>query len=169
VTARRLLLWPAGALAALLLIVVGIGAALPAAHHVTRSATIAAPPPVVFSLVTDVARYPQWRTGVDTVMGAMSGADVARFREVGDDGDILYAVVEAKPYERYVTRIANEDELPFGGSWTFVLKPVEGGTELQITEDGVVKNPVYRFVSRFIMGHDATIERYLADVKRKLG
>ena len=168
-TVRRLLLWVVGVLVALVLVVFGVGAALPAEHHVTRAATIAASPPVVFSLITEVARYPEWRTGIERVEGELSGVDVARYREVGNAGDILYAVEEAKPYERYVTRIANDDELPFGGRWTFVLKPVDGGTELEITEDGVVKNPFYRFVSRFLMGHDTSIERYLADVRRKLG
>jgi hypothetical protein len=38
------------------------------------------------------------------------------------------------------------------------------GTELTITENGEVYNPLFRFVSRFIMGHAATIEKYQRDV-----
>jgi hypothetical protein len=32
---------------------------------------------------------------------------------------------------------------------------------VQITEDGEVYNPVFRFVSRFILGHTRTMDFYL--------
>jgi hypothetical protein len=39
---------------------------------------------------------------------------------------------------------------------------------LRITEDGEVYNPVFRFVSRFVMGHTATMDKYLADVGKAI-
>ena len=36
-----------------------------------------------------------------------------------------------------------------------------------IVERGEVSNPVFRFVSRFVMGHARTIEDYLNDLARK--
>jgi hypothetical protein len=63
-----------------------------------------------------------------------------------------------------VGRIADSN-LPFGGSWTYELAPAgDGETTLRITEDGEVYNPIVRFVSRFVMGHDATIKQYLSAV-----
>jgi len=38
------------------------------------------------------------------------------------------------------------------------------GTLLTITEDDEVYNPIYRFVSRFIIGHTQTIDSYLNDL-----
>ena len=67
---------------------------------------------------------------------------------------------------RLVTRIADTG-LPFGGQWTYELVPDGEGTRLTITEDGEVYNPLFRFVSRFVMGHTATIERYLDDVEKR--
>jgi hypothetical protein len=86
-------------------------------------------------------------------------------------------VLEAPPPQqmtpgRHVRKIVNDD-LPFGGVWEYSLEPVatgsESGCKLSITERGEVKNPVFRFVSRFIMGHAATIEGYLKDLARKFG
>jgi hypothetical protein len=92
-----------------------------------------------------------------------------RFREVSGDGTITFEVTEAVPNQRVVTRIVDRN-LPFGGSWTYELLPAsEGGTTLRITEDGEVYNPLFRFVSRYVMGHEATIDRYLRDVGAKLG
>jgi hypothetical protein len=46
----------------------------------------------------------------------------------------------------------------------------EGGkTTVSITEDGDVYNPVFRFVSRFFIGHEATITTYLANLQKAAG
>jgi hypothetical protein len=65
-------------------------------------------------------------------------------------------------------RIASDD-LPFGGTWTYEIAAAEGGATLRITEDGFVKNAFFRFMSRFIFGHTATIEQYLKDLGKKFG
>ncbi len=44
------------------------------------------------------------------------------------------------------------------------LAAAAGGTRVRVTEDGEVYNPLFRFVSRFIMGHTATMDRYLDDL-----
>jgi hypothetical protein len=77
-------------------------------------------------------------------------------------------VASVEPNKRLVTRIA-DPSLPFGGQWTYEILPAGDSTTLRITEDGEVYNPVFRFASRFIFGHSATIEDYLRDVARRFG
>jgi hypothetical protein len=72
------------------------------------------------------------------------------------------------PPARLVTRIADKS-LPFGGVWIFQVVPTAEGSRLNITENGEVYNPVFRFVSRFIFGYDRTLDAYLQDVSRKFG
>jgi hypothetical protein len=62
-----------GAVALLLagLAVVGIGALLPVRHRAMREQTVRASPPTVFKLITDVAQYPTWRSGVQRVDGQL--------------------------------------------------------------------------------------------------
>lgn len=45
----------------------------------------------------------------------------------------------------------------------------DGDTRVTITEEGVVKNPIFRFISRFVLGHDATLEAFLRDRTAHLG
>ena len=81
------------------------------------------------------------------------------------DNDITFEMETVEAPTKIVTRIADKT-LPFGGSWTYDLSPDGGGTRLVITENGEVYNPLFRFMSRFVFGHTATIERFLTDLGR---
>ena len=67
-----------------------------------------------------------------------------------------------------VTRITDKS-LPFGGSWEYLVTSEGTGSRVQITERGEVYNPVFRFVSRFIMGHSATASAFLKALGAKFG
>ena len=155
-------------LGAIVIVVVAIGFMLPVRHQAVREARYRQSPAEVFAVIDDVKNFPAWRPSVKTVEILAESDGKKRFREIGSDGSILYEVERAVPSERLVTRIADRS-LPFGGSWTYELIPDGNGTILRITEDGEVYNPVFRFVSRFVMGHTATIDRYLLDLSRRLG
>jgi len=160
----RYLIISVAALGAIVLIVLLVGWSLPVKHTASGEATFKSSPESLYQVITDVDRFPQWRSSVKSAERLPDSAGKERFREVGGDGTILYEVDSAVPNQRLVTRIADRS-LPFGGSWTFELIPRGDSTTLRITEDGEVYNPIFRFVSRFIFGHNATIEKYLADVR----
>jgi uncharacterized protein YndB with AHSA1/START domain len=164
----RYLLMAAAGLVAVVLIVLLVGWTLPVKHTATGEATFKSSPDSLYRLITDVDRFPQWRSSVKSVERLPDSAGKTRFREVGGDGTILYEVDTAVPGQRLVTRIADKS-LPFGGSWTHELIPRGDSTTLRITENGEVYNPIFRFVSRFVFGHTATIEKYLADVRKVAG
>ncbi len=157
-----------GVLAALVLLVVIVGWLQPVRHRVSRQAAFALPPDSVYAVIADIDQYPAWRSKLKSVELVANDSVLRSYREVSADGVILYVVEEAVPGRRYVTRIA-DTSLPFGGTWTFELTPTATGTTLRITEDGEVYNPVFRFVSRFILSHHATIDTYLTDLGRRLG
>jgi hypothetical protein len=71
-----------------------------------------------------------------------------------------------EPPSLLVSRI-DTDALPFGGTWTYRSAPVPGGSQLTITEDGEVSNLVFRFVSRFVFGHYATIDGFLKNLQAR--
>jgi uncharacterized protein YndB with AHSA1/START domain len=163
-TSVKYLLITAAALGTVVLIVLLVGWSLPVKHSATGEATFNSSPESLYQLITDVDRFPQWRSSVKSIERLPDSAGKKRFREVGSDGTILYEVDSALPGQRLVTRIADRS-LPFGGSWTHELIPRGDSTTLRITENGEVYNPIFRFVSRFVFGHTATIEKYLADVR----
>ena len=163
----KIVLVAGAVLAAVILIVVTVGYALPVRHTAARERLLRADPGVVFAAISMPSEFPRWRTGVKSVEPLPPVNGKQSFREIGSDGTITYVYDEVVPGQRLVSRIADKS-LPFGGSWTFELSPDSGGTRVRITENGEVYNPVFRFASRFILGHHATVDRYLADLQTRV-
>jgi uncharacterized protein YndB with AHSA1/START domain len=156
-----------GVLTLLVVIVVGVGYMLPQKHTASREQTYASDPAKVFEAITTPAKYTEWRSGVKSVELLPDHDGRRRFREVGSDGTITFVFEELSSPRRVVSRIADES-LPFGGRWTYELEPAGTGTKLRITEDGEVYNPIFRFMSRFVFGHHASLDAFHADLKRRL-
>jgi len=153
-------------LAGLLIVVVVIGALLPRKHHVSRTISLHQPAETVWSLISGP---PTWRADVQNYQELPPSEGRRTWRETDKHGQtITYEVVESAPPRRLVTRIA-DPKLPFGGIWTYEIVPGDRACTLTITEDGEVYNPLFRFVSRFVIGHTATIDGYLKSVTQKLG
>ena len=159
----RILILVVGVLVALILLLIAIGYALPINHVATREARLAAPPERVFSVLRDVEKFPTWRSDVKSAE-VLATTPVLRWRERGDN-DITFEMETVKAPGKIVTRIVDK-RLAFGGSWTYDLSPEGGGTRLVITENGEVYNPLFRFMSRFVFGHTATIDKFLEDLGR---
>jgi len=150
------------------LMVVIIGYLLPVRHEATVSATIPAAPEAVWAVLTDPAAYPTWRGDVTTVELLATDSGHVAWRGQGPNGAIAFAVEEAERPTKLVTRITDKS-LPFGGSWKYLVTGDGAGSRVQITEHGEVYNPVFRFVSRFIMGHTATASAYLKALGARFG
>ena len=150
------------------LIVVVVGYLQPVQHVVTVAARVPGTPEQVWDALTDVAAYPKWRGDVTSVAMMPSDSGHVAWREHGKNGAISYAIEQAEPTRRLVTRIT-DTSLPFGGSWEYLITPDGTGSRVQITEQGEVYNPVFRFVSRFIMGHSATASAFLRSLGARFG
>jgi hypothetical protein len=157
-----------GCLAGLVAAVAAIGMALPKAHVASRSVRLRRGPPEVWDAIHDVRRFSEWRPGLERVERLPDADGRPRWKEVGSHGAITFELVEASAPARMVTRIA-DPSLPFGGSWTYVVDPTPEGSRLTIVEQGEVYNPLFRFMSRFVFGHTATIDAYLAALAARLG
>ena len=164
----RYVLIAIGVLVAIVLCVVLVGWMLPKHHRATIGRAYVGTPPALYALINDVRAYPSWRTGLTKVDVLADASGRLRWRETTKgNGPITYVMEETVPNQKLVARIADTN-LPFGGAWTYEIAPIgTNGVGLSITEDGDVYNPIFRFVSRFIMGHTATIERYLDDVEKR--
>jgi uncharacterized protein YndB with AHSA1/START domain len=157
-----------GIVVVFVLVIVGVGYMLPVAHTAQRVVTLRAAPADVWATITDVAAYPSWRDGVESVE-ILAPTDAGQsWREKGKDGEITYAMTRADPPSRLVTRIADTG-LPFGGEWDYQIVPDGTGSRVAITERGEVYNPLFRFVSRFVIGHTSTLDAYLRSLGKKFG
>jgi uncharacterized protein YndB with AHSA1/START domain len=160
-----------GSLFSLLALIALIGAMQPRDHVATMTATIAAPADKVWAVLTDVAAYPTWRTGLKSV-DVLSKPDAPlSWRENTRQGPMTLTVESFEPPRRMVARIMDDGQ-PFGGAWEYVVAPDNtdaGKARVTITERGWVSNPIFRFVSRFVMGHYSTLDTYLRALSRKFG
>jgi len=148
------------------LLVIIIGLLLPKSHVAARSIALHRPPGEVFRLISDVKGAPAWRPDVQTVELLTPVDGRVRFREKGKNGALTMEIVKSNSPSHMVTRIADAG-LPFGGVWIFDVAPTPEGSRLNITERGEIYNPVFRFVSRFILGYNRTLNTYLQNVGRK--
>lgn len=164
----RIVRWLVIGLVLLVAIVFGVGSLLPVSHVAARSAPVSATPEALFALLIDIEHYPQWRDGV-TATERLSAADGrTRFVEISGRDSLTFEILDATAPRRLVTHIVGEG-LPFGGEWIFELEPVGMRSRLTITEHGEVYSPLFRFVSRFVMGQTSTIDGYLTSVERHFG
>jgi hypothetical protein len=129
-----------GGLVLLIVIVAAIGATLPRTHTARRTLRVRRPPQEAWTAITQ----------------AMTTSDVP------------VDIVENDPPRKLVSKV-KETEKMFGGTWTVAVAPLENGSTVTITEDGWVANPIFRFVSRFVMGHHATMDGMLKSVAKNFG
>lgn len=126
-------------LIALIAVIAGVGSMLPRTHKASRTLRVKRPPADVWPVVMQVTQA----------------------------SDVPVDVLDSQPPHRLVTRVT-EKEKNFGGTWTIDFTPVGEGSTVTITEDGWVANPIFRFVSRLVIGHHATMDGMLKQVAKRL-
>ena len=158
-----------GGLAALVVLAIVIGWFLPVGHTASRTARFQQPPEVVWQAITDYAAIPSWWDWSQKAerLPDREGREV--WRETNKFGDaVTMETIESDPPRKLVREIVGED-LPFGGTWTWEIKPVEDGCTVTITEDGEIYNPFFRFMARFVLGYRGTMDTYLTALGKKFG
>ena len=142
-----------------------VGLTLPESHQEARSARLGAPPTKVFAVITDFANYPAWRSDVNKVELLPDDGKGVRFTEYSPERPepIRYRVEEMQAPLRLKVSV-DDESLPFGGSWTYVLQPYEDGTSVTITEDGTISNPLFRVIAKLLFSTTDAMDRYLHDL-----
>jgi uncharacterized protein YndB with AHSA1/START domain len=165
----RWLAYALGGLVALVLLVTVVGALLPRDHVAAVTARIAAPADTVYATLADPAGFATWRGDVRRVKLLPATPTGPAWREHGGNGAVAYAVDAAEPPRRLVVRITDTG-LPYGGAWEYTVE-TDGAAASRVTivERGSVYNPIFRVVSRFVVGHTGTMTAQLRALGRKFG
>lgn len=160
------------ALVAILIVVTtAIGWMTPVKHVAVARATIAKPPAEVWPLITDLEHWPDWNGGTMQRLPDREGRPVWAYTDAnGRIASEVVAVSMSNGEGRMVTRIVDQD-LPFGGSWTWEIAPADGGgsSRVSITENGEIYNPFFRFMARFFLGYTSSMEGSLKNLAKKFG
>ncbi|MGQ0703637.1 MAG: SRPBCC family protein [Gemmatimonadales bacterium] len=158
-------------LAVLVVLVVAVllaGFALPRNHRATSRITLTRPPAEVWAVVRDLgALLGTWKE----LRSARRLPDQAG-REVWEHNaggfPMRLVIEEAEAPRRLVTRIDAPPDAAFGGQWIYGLEPAGSGTQVTVTEDGYVSNPMFRTMM-YLMGTHRTVDGYLRALGRKFG
>ncbi len=145
-----------------------IGTCLPRSHEATRTAAFHRRPAELYAAVRDFAALPSWRSDLRSTEILPPRDGHVCYREISRHRPITYLVLEDKAAETLTVKIADEN-LPFGGTWTFEFSSTTEGGRVRIIEHGEVKNVIFRFMARFIFGYTGSIDNYLRDLGKKFG
>jgi hypothetical protein len=168
-----ILLYVLGGLIGLVAVMALIGMSLRPDHVAARQAEVPRSPAELYAVIRDVEAMPTWRKELKKVELLPPVDGKRSFREHGRQGVITFVVDLDEPPTadrpgRLITRIA-DDKLPFGGRWIITVAPEGTGSRVTVTEDGVVKNPLFRFLSRTVFSLTATQEQWLRSLGRHVG
>jgi len=151
-------------LALVVVIVAVIGWRLPKAHTASRTVRIPMTPDALYALLSDVSQYQRWRADVKSLQRLPDkDGRPAWIEEVGG----MKIPMRFERMERPALLVGRIDthDLPFGGTWTYRITQADGGSDLSITEDGEVYNPIFRFMSRFVFGYYATMDGFIKNLQ----
>ena len=147
--------------ACVLALIVG-GLVTPREHVATRSRTYRATPEQVWNAVRDVGAYAEWREDMiaSELLQGSGNEPAVQWREISTGGTVTFGIIEEVAPVRMVARVL-DDDLPWGGTWTWEISADGDGARLTITEHGFVGNPVFRFIGTHFIGFNKTIDSYL--------
>lgn len=157
-----------GVVVGFVLVVVAVGYMLPRDHVAGMSAKISAAPDAVWAALVDRAAFPTWRADVQRVELLPDAPNGPSWREHANHDAITYVAEVQEAPHRLVARIADKN-LPYGGAWEYRIEADGAGSTVTVIERGSVYNPIFRFISRFFMGHTSTIDKFLRALGKKFG
>jgi hypothetical protein len=165
----RVLVVVVSVLVALILGILIVGLLLPAEHHASRTLVTKQSPQAIWDVINDHTNEPLWRADIANVKSVSKRSDKSIWRENYKDGNVLTLITtEWKPPTRMVRELTDLDG-PFSGRWEIDITPTPAGSNVTITEIGRVSNPFFRFVSKYVIGHTTSIEKYLTSLAGKFG
>ena len=135
------------------------GGSLPESHQARVEVHIDADPTAVRARVADWANADSWKHGVTHIEALPPVDGHPAFRECTDE--CIDFVVERSD-DVVVTRILDHPD--FGGTWTWHFHPDEGGTRVELVEDGEITNPIFRGFAHHVFGLDTNIRATTADL-----
>lgn len=157
-----------GVFAAIVMLPIVIGLFLPQSHTASSQIMLNQPADSVWKVIRDFEGYGQWWPNVKSVERTERGGTEVWIQRDLRNQSMPFEVVESSAPNRLVTRIV-DDGLPFGGTWTYEVDTASSGSTVTVTEDGEVYNPLFRTISRFVMGHHGTMDGYLRALGQHFG
>ena len=158
-----------GISALVILVALIIGLLQPVKHSVTRSIHLNQTPEAVFAVLDNSTDLPNWSSGIAKVerLADRNGKPAIRCQLKWGGMQMIMTQLEHTPPSRMVVAMS-KDGGPTYGTWTYQIAADDTGCHVNLTEDGEIKNPLFRLMAR-IRGLDANVTQTLRDLAKKFG
>jgi len=142
-------------------------------HHLSSvRARYTRPPEEVWQAITDIEGLSTWRDDLNCVERLPDLQDGRpAWMEYCWRGKLPVEVVEWSRPHKFVTRITDESgDMPFGGTWTWHIRPIAEGTEVTIAENRFVRPGAgSRSLTQDVFACTRTTKQVLRALGRKFG
>ena len=144
------------------------GLTIPGNQMHTRRISLEEKPEAVFALVADVQNMPKWNHSLEKVelLPPIDGKEATRQTFKGNL-QMTILTAESRPPHHLVRSMGDVDG-PFVGSWTYAITPAGKGSEVALTEQSQVKNPVTRLMMK-LFGETKYMDEHLQDLAKHFG
>jgi len=166
----RVLAALAGLVVLFVLVVLLVGWRQPVDHVASSRAALAAAPEAVWARIVDFERWPEWNSAFTRVVREEDRGGKAYWRFEGGFGPMPMLIEVLEPPQRLVTRIPEDADIGFSGTWTYTLAPRDGGgTTVTVTEEGHVESLLFRGVGALFMDQHTTMNEFLTALAKGFG
>lgn len=150
------------------LLLATVGQLLPRQQGATLTRVFPEAPEVLWQLLTDLDNQPTWRRGLTRVERLPDqGGRPAWLEFHGREAEAV-RVADARAPLRLVTERVAEGVEVAEASWVWELAPVEEGSQLTLTRQVVVNQPLARAVGFVFQAPRREVERALADLSERV-
>ena len=164
-SAARLL----GVIILLLLLAIGISFLLPAQARHTRVLTLKQTPEAVFTVLSDVEKFPAWNRNLEKVerLPPIDGKEAMKQTFKGGM-TLMVATTESLAPTHLVRTVRAVGGNTFSGCWSYEITPVNDGCVVALTEKSYIANPLLRLMVR-LFGSTRHIDQHLVDLAKYFG
>jgi hypothetical protein len=127
-------------------IALAIGFALPAQQTHTRSIPLKQTPETIFTLLADLPNTPSWNPGVKKIdmLPPIDGKEASR--QTLNGNTIITVITTESTSPNHLVRTVGDTNGPFSGSWTYDIRATADGSEVSLTEEATIPNPIFRLM-----------------------
>lgn len=141
----------------------------PAVTEHNRTITLKETPEAIFAVLADVQKMPDWNRDLAKIDILPPAEGKETTRQTFKNGMAMTVVTtESLSPTHLVRAMQTSDKMPFVGTWTYEITPVENGTKVTLTEVSEIKKPLFRLMVR-LFGATKYMDAHLVDLARHFG
>lgn len=144
------------------------GSSLPREHRAQSFAVLTVSPDSVFRVIRNIEATPSWWGTMRSATRVRGARRETWEQNLGAGGVVQVEITRVDEGRLMVTTILAKDEMGWGGTWTYEVVGSGGTTQVTITEDGFVDNPIARAVMKW-MGRHRNLDSYLRALGGAIG